>query len=166
MKSSPPSVRAAWQTAGDIERQLVPADGGPPQDLTTLDAEQGEFVHRAPELVPGTRAVLFQVTFSRLRDPRIDAVMVDTGDRRVVVENAQNPRYLASGHLLFSRDDTVLIASFDAGRLALAGPAVPLIDEIRRDGGMAMELFLNSSYHAPARSRMSALLTRRGRWSR
>lgn len=53
----------------------------------------------------------------------------------MVVENARAPRYLVSGHLLFRRDDVILVAPFDAARLALTGPAVPLVEDIRRDRG-------------------------------
>jgi len=77
--------------------------------------------------------VLFSVRYSLLRNPRIDAVMLDSGERRVVVENADTPLVLSSGHLLFRRDEAILIAPFDAGRLTVTGPAVPLIDDVWRD---------------------------------
>lgn len=60
--------------------------------------------------------------------------MLDTGARRIVLESAYNPHYLPSGHLVFQRDKGILIAPFEAKTLKLTGPAVPLIDEIRRDG--------------------------------
>jgi len=56
--------------------QRVSADGGPPQQVTTLDTEQGESRH-TPTVVAGARAVLFSVEFNQLRDPRIDAVRLD-----------------------------------------------------------------------------------------
>ncbi|MGH9257023.1 MAG: hypothetical protein ACRD3C_20885, partial [Vicinamibacterales bacterium] len=114
--------------------QRISADGGSSQKVTTLDAEQGEIRHRGPKLVVGARVVLFSVIFSQLRDPRIDAVSLDTGERHVVAENGRDPHYLGSGHLLFQRDETLLVAPFDAASLTLAGSAVPLIDEVRRDG--------------------------------
>jgi serine/threonine-protein kinase len=111
----------------------IPADGGSAQPLTMIDASQGESSHWQPELVAGTRAVLFWVNFTALRDQRVDAVMLDSGERRVLVENAYGPHYLSSGHLLFQRDEAILVAPFDPARLVLTGPAVPLLDEIRRD---------------------------------
>ena len=59
--------------------------------------------------------------------------MLDSGERRGVVENAYAPQVLSSGHLLFQRDETILIAPFDEEQLTVAGPAVPLVDEVRRD---------------------------------
>jgi len=113
----------------------VSADGGSPQILAEPDTAQGERGFAYMESVFGTDAVLFVSTGPR-RDPRIEALILETGERRVVVENAAAPRYLASGHLLFRSGggETVLIAPFDARRLALTGPAVPIIDNVRRDG--------------------------------
>jgi len=121
--------------AGDYGLRRVSADGGTPSAVTSLDAAQGEIRHLGPDLVAGTHAVLFTVVFGRLHDPRIEAVQLETGERRVVVEHARNGRYLRGGHLLFQRDDVILVAPFDPTRLALIGSAVPLVDEVRRDGG-------------------------------
>jgi len=115
--------------------QRVSADGGPTQTLTTLDASKGESAHSNPQFVAGGGVILFEVSFSDVRDHRIDAVTLETGERRVVVDRGGKPHLVGSGHLLFQRDETLLIAPFDAGGLTLAGPAVPLVDEVRRDGG-------------------------------
>ena len=125
-----------FTSRGGAGLQRIQADGGSAQQLTTVDTSQGERVHARPEFVAEGRAVLFDVEFRVLRDPRIDAVMLDTGERRVVLENAHGAHYLNSGHLLFQRDEAILIAPFDPARLALTGPAVPLVDEVRGDGNV------------------------------
>jgi Tol biopolymer transport system component len=38
---------------------VVPADGGTPEQLTTIDSEAGEWSHRHPELSPDGRTLLF-----------------------------------------------------------------------------------------------------------
>jgi Tol biopolymer transport system component len=114
--------------------QQISADGGTAQTLTSVDRAANEESHRTPVLVAGTRSVIFTVGLGPTRKPRIDAVTVDSGERRAVVENARTLAYLKSGHLLFQRDDAILLAPFDVNRLALTGPAVPLVDEPRRDG--------------------------------
>ncbi len=126
----------AWRDDGTIVfggsstngLQQVPSDGGVPKQVTTLDAMTGERDHLQPIAVGS--AIVFSVGATG-RDPRIEALL-DTGERRVVVENARGPVYLTSGHLMFLRDDVLLVAPFDADRLALTGPAVPILDEIRR----------------------------------
>jgi serine/threonine-protein kinase len=109
----------------------VSAEGGAVTDLTTPDAAQGEQFHLMTALTPSSRAVLF--SGSTRVAARIDAVMLDSGERRRVIENAGRPVLLGSGHLLFQRDDAILIAPFDAERLTVTGPAVPLPDAVRRD---------------------------------
>ena len=122
---------------GGTGLQRIAADGGSLRNLTMVAAEADERFHRYPSLVPGTGAVLFTVGFSQLRDSRIDAVMLDSGERRIVVENASMPHYLGSGHLVFKRDEVILVAPFDPNTLTLAGLPVPLLDEARNDGGAA-----------------------------
>ena len=139
--------------AGGDGLRRVSADGGEATALTTLDAAQGEGSHFIPALVPSSRAVLFDVRrYRQDRKPRIDAVMLDSGARRVVVENADTPIVLSSGHLVFQRDEAILIAPFDATRLTLTGPAVPLIDDVRRDSPTG-----GSSLHELAVSRSGTL---------
>ena len=110
----------------------VSAEGGAASDLTTLDTAKGEQWHSLPALTPSGRAVLFT---SRYSDGsfRIESVILNSQVRHVVVENARTPHVLSSGHLLFQRDEAILIAPFDEEQLTVTGPAVPLIDEVRRD---------------------------------
>ncbi len=63
---------------------------------------------------------------------RTEAVLLDTGARRVVVENARALLVLSSGHLVFERGDAILVAPFDLDGLAVTGPTVPLVDAVRR----------------------------------
>ncbi len=118
--------------AGGLQR--LSADGGTPRALTTINAAEREYSHYLWSYVPAARSVLFTATFSQGQPPRLDAVHIDTGARREVLANARGGWYVPSGHLVFTRDDALLVAPFDAERLALTGSAVPIVDEIRRDG--------------------------------
>ena len=60
--------------------------------------------------------------------------MPDSGKRTLVLENASWPLALSSGHLVFQRNAELFIAPFDAKRLTVSGPSVPLIEQIRYDG--------------------------------
>jgi serine/threonine-protein kinase len=111
----------------------VSAEGGAPTDLTTPDKAQDEIYHFLPAWVRSSRAALFTVRHANSGNTRIDAVMLDSGARHTVVENARAPLVLGSGHLLFQRDEAILIAPFDSTRLNVSGSAVPLVDEVRRD---------------------------------
>ena len=78
--------------------------------------------------------MVFTTAFSQLRSSRLEAVILQSGERRVITENARGGRYLSTGHLAFTRGDAVLVAPIDVKRLVLAGPAAALSDDVRRDG--------------------------------
>jgi hypothetical protein len=110
-------------TPGTGLRQ-VSVESGEATDLTTLDAKSEQW-HSHPALVPSGRAVLYWVLLTSGAH-RIDAVTLGSGERRPVVENGYAPAVLDSGHLLFRRGETILIAPFDPERLSL-------VDAVRRD---------------------------------
>ena len=74
--------------------------------------------------VPEAGALVFTTSFSQLRGTQLETVILGSGERRVIIDNAGSGRYLSTGHLLFRRGDANLVAPFDVERLALAGPAV------------------------------------------
>ena len=124
--------RIIFGTPSSSLRQ-VSAEGGEARDLTTLGAK-GERSHSHPSLVPSGRAVLYWVQpTGDAGASRIDAVTLGSGERRTVVENAYAPVALSSGHLVFQRGEATLIAPFDLEQLTVTGPAVPLVDAVRRD---------------------------------
>ncbi len=103
----------------------VPATGGGAKEVTQLDSARGERSHRWPAPLPDGRTVLFTVgEASRpgdYDDGRIDAVRLDSGERRTVLERARMARYSATGHLVFQRRGALLAVRFDASRLETSG---------------------------------------------
>jgi len=127
-----------WSAEDDIvydNRNLysVPAGGSTPEQLTSLNAGSKELFHRFPSLVPGKRAVLFTVLSEFPVDRRIEVLLLDSGERRVVLDNASDAHVLASGHVLFQRDSTVMLAPFDVDTLTVTGPAVAVPEAIGMD---------------------------------
>ena len=109
---------------------VVPAAGGVPQRLTTLDSKRGEVGHRWPIVIPGGAVLFTSFTSRGLQDARIEAVSLATGDRRTILEQATFSLYASTGHLLFCRDDALLGVAFDEKRLAVIGSPVPFIENI------------------------------------
>ena len=101
----------------------VPASGGTPARLTTLDAARNERSHRWPSFVPGTRKILFNVAAASrsFDEATIELVDLDSGKRTPLALMGAMPRY-ADGRLLFVRDAKLYAAPLDlvAGRLASA----------------------------------------------
>jgi dipeptidyl aminopeptidase/acylaminoacyl peptidase len=87
-------------------------------------------------MLPGADWVLFTVAKGRTLEDwdqaQIVAQSISSGERRVVVENARDARYLASGHLVFARGGLVFAARFDARRVEVTSSTVAVLEGVRR----------------------------------
>ncbi len=79
--------------------QSVPANGGAPTELTTVDTARGESDHVFPEALPGRRAVLFTITSltggSRARS--IAVYDLDTHTQTILVRGGSLAKFMPSG---------------------------------------------------------------------
>ena len=132
------AVGASWSSQGTVAFQPTAAaaqglqqisqEGGVLQLLTKLG--RGETVHGWPEFLPGSKAVLFAGSrpLASWNNAQI-AVQAEGGERKNLAQGTQ-PRYAATGHLLYTQSGTLMAAPFDARRLALTGAAVPAIEGV------------------------------------
>ena len=60
----------------------------------------------------------------------VDALTLDDRQSRTLVDGAHFGRYLASGHLAYLRHGTLFVRGFDAARLKLTGPEVPILQGV------------------------------------
>ncbi len=116
-----------WQVSGD---------GGTPQPLTTLDANNGERNHVLPHVLPGGKAVLFTIRKAAGTRPTAwdDAQIVVrslvSGDQTTLIEGGADARYVSTGHLVYVRQGTLMAVPFDLDRLALTGAAVGIVNSV------------------------------------
>ena len=112
----------------------VPASGGTPVELTELS--EGEQSHRFPRFLPNGKAVLFmiQAQGGTFDDATIEAVLLDTGERKVLHRGGTYPRYASSGHLLYAREATLFAMPFDAERIEPTGEPTPVIEGVGATG--------------------------------
>ncbi len=121
----------------------IPASGGESQALTKVDASSSE-VHEFAEILPDGEHVLFQIgSVAPNAVPRAAVVSLRTGERRAVAENAANPRFLQTGHLVFTRSGSLLAVPFSLKRLEVSGLAVPVLDDL-----VTNRIFTNSAQMA------------------
>jgi len=134
---------AAWLEGGSVvftrpdrALQRVSAEGGEPSDLTPLLTSPKELDHHAPSPLPGGRALLF-TSHAATGTFDVEVVRLDTGERKTLVKAAYDARYLASGHLVYTRRGAILAAPFDVDRLETTGPEVTLVEGVadRPDSG-------------------------------
>jgi serine/threonine-protein kinase len=118
----------------------VPAGGGEPKVLTTPDGSRVESDHLFPEALPGSRAVLFTIT-AQTGGPDAAAVAVydlDTNTQTIVVRGGSHAQFVPApagplgrrgraGHLVYVASGTLRAVPFDPDRLAVLGPAVPVV---------------------------------------
>jgi tRNA A-37 threonylcarbamoyl transferase component Bud32/Tol biopolymer transport system component len=121
----------------------IAASGGDFQALTTVDASSLES-HNFPQILPDGEHVLFEVVKVGPNSvPRAAVVSLRTGEQRVVAEDAAYPRYLPTGHLVFTRSGSLLAVRFSLKRLAVSGLAVPMLDNL-----LTNRLYTNAAHMA------------------
>jgi hypothetical protein len=113
----------------------VPAGGGTPKALTTLDAAKFEAGHFFPFFLPGGRAVLFTIASLRQADDVQVAVLdLKTGQRKTLVRGASSAQYVDAGYLVYAASGSLRAVRFDLGRLQVVGDPVPVVDQVMNAG--------------------------------
>jgi Tol biopolymer transport system component/predicted Ser/Thr protein kinase len=129
------NIIAALRAQGGLSR--ISSAGGTPAAVTEL--AEGEIMHRWPQVLPGSDAVLFTVyTGGGPEDSNIDALSFKTHQRKTLVRGGEMARYVAGqngeGYLLYLHQSALLAVAFDPGKLATAGTAQPILDDVRAIG--------------------------------
>ncbi len=111
----------------------ISADGGVPEEITTL--EEGEWRHHLPHFLPGADAVLLTVRkgYGNGEDMTVMVQSLETGERKVLIENGADGRYAASGHLVFLRLGTLMAVAFDPNKLEISGSPVGVLASVQQD---------------------------------
>ena len=107
----------------------ISAGGGEADVLTTPNSERGERDHWFPEFLPDGRAVLFTI-ITVDGTSKIAVLDLDAGDYRTLIEDGSNPRYAATGHIVYIVAGSLLAVPFDMNALELRGTPVPILDGI------------------------------------
>ena len=131
----------------------IPASGGEPRPVTSPDAANFES-HRFPQILPDGEHVLFDL-LDRKYMSHAAVVSLRTGEQRILVEGAAYPRYLPTGHLVFTRPGSLFAVPFSLKRLETSGPPVPLLDDLGTNYTMRCAQFAFSQegtlVYAPSR---------------
>ena len=97
----------------------VPAVGGEPEPLTTVDPDQGEIDHRWPEVLPNGKGVLFTAWSGTDEGSRLAVVSLETGAVSYLLPGGSFPRYAPTGHIVYGVGGTLRAVGFDADSLEL-----------------------------------------------
>jgi hypothetical protein len=105
----------------------VPVSGGSPTPVTEV---HGRELHRWPAFLPDGRHFLYNVRVQGEENAVIYARSLDSKTSREVIREHSVVVYVPPGYLLFRRGGRLMAARFDAGRLAVVGDPVELVDRI------------------------------------
>ncbi len=142
---------ANWGDDGSIVYSLerdglwrVSATGGTPERVTQPDRKKGELKHLLPQILPGSRAVLFTVTHTPLPkwdDTEVVVQELANGSRRARLESAADGRYVASGHVVYLQRGTMMAAPFDLASLKVTGGGIGVVAGVMQSANTTNETF-------------------------
>jgi serine/threonine-protein kinase len=110
----------------------ISAAGGTVEELMDESFMQshGFLVAVAPIVLPGGRNVLFaSVAGLSMSEVQIAAFNLETAEVKNLVAGAIGYGYHPTGHLIYMQERALMAAPFDAGRLEITGPAVPVTED-------------------------------------
>ena len=113
----------------------VSAQGGVPVPSTTLDASEGQGVHRFPRFLPDGRHFLYLKFRAGDKNGTYLASLDSQEARRLLADNSR-AEYAPgpsgeNGHLLFVREGALMAQPFDAGSLQMTGDLFPVAEQVR-----------------------------------
>lgn len=111
----------------------VPATGGVPQAVTTLDKKKGERGHLYPQLLPGGKAVLFTVQGPDPWNYHVVVESLTTHKRWTLAEKGTHARY-SSGGLIYAWGSSLFATPFDLTQLRVTGAEVPITGDLVAGG--------------------------------
>jgi Tol biopolymer transport system component len=120
-----------FNRAPSLDLWTVPANGG---EMKPVPRDPSITGRNWPQLLPGGKVLLATYTrasaLANVDQGTVESVSLADGRSRTLVEGAHFGRYLSSGHLAYLRGGTLFVRRFDAARLALSGPEVPILQGV------------------------------------
>ncbi len=148
----PESVGATWNQDGVIlfgrfadVVHSVPATGGVPVPVTSLDKSRQEVGHRLPYFLPDGRRFLYYAFSRQAENNAVYAGSLDSKEKKLVVRAGSAAVYAAPGYLLYLRENTLVAHRFDAGKLQVVGEPAVLAEQVGQLRAISLGYFSASS---------------------
>lgn len=122
----------------------APAMGGA---ASTVVAGQADEVAVTPVMLPGRNVLVFSVV-KLPGGPDTGTIVAQdlaSGSRTTLVQGGRDPRYLASGHLVFARGTSLLAVRFDIARLQVSGEPVVVAENVQPAGNGSSHFSVSST---------------------
>jgi len=116
-------------------------------------------------VLPGGKAVLFTVgdrtSPGDYDGAKIDAVRMDTGERKTIVTGARMARYSAAGYLVYQHQATLMAVRFDPVKLETTGSPVVIREHVGGESSSGVGFFAVSDGGAVAFVPEGSIMTER-----
>jgi Tol biopolymer transport system component len=112
----------------------VPAAGGTPSAVTTLDRARDENSHRWPAFLPDGQHFVYFVRTSHPETTGISVGTLASRQGQFLVAAESGPEYAAPGYLLFVRHGALLGQPFDARALRVTGDPFTVVEQVALGG--------------------------------
>jgi len=146
-RANGPPNSLIWDNAGitftETGRGIlrVAASGGTPAVIVATKPAE---IPIGGQLLPDGEHVLFAValtsglasfaTVERWSRAPLLVQSIRTGERKVLLEGAADPRYIATGHIVYAVGGVLFAAPFDTRRLTITGTPTPVLEGVARIG--------------------------------
>jgi Tol biopolymer transport system component len=140
--------RLVYTRAYNTGLWIVSEGGGDARQLTAPDTANGELGHWWPQILPDGDHVLFTAYRTPIERATIEVLSIKTGKRHVLFTGGVFGFYVPTGHLLYAVGETIRAVPFDLSRLAVTGPALPVVDSVAMnptDGAAAFDVSENGT---------------------
>ena len=166
--------RLVYTRAYNTGLWIVSEGGGDERMLTAPDTTKGELGHWWPQILPDGEHVVFTAYRTPIERATIEVVSISSGQRSVLFTGGVFGFYVSTGHLLYAAGEAIRAVPFDLQRLAVTGPALPVVDSVAMnptDGAAAFDVSENGTLaYLPVSSYVTetdvVLVNRRGDASR
>ena len=126
-----------WMPTGELilsqvtRLVTVPAGGGPVRELVALDRDAGETSMIRPVLAGSFVLFTSWRSANNRAEPRIEAVPLSGGERRVVVEGGESVMAVTPDRLIYQREGALFVSAYDPGSAAVESAPVRITEEIQ-----------------------------------
>jgi Tol biopolymer transport system component len=111
----------------------VPAGGGTPETVTSVDLTAGEVRHMRPQFLPDGRRFLYGALNGEAGKSTLRLRDLESGDTRSIGAIGLGAEYVAPGYLVYAASDGPLLARpFDADTATFTGEAVVISKTVRQ----------------------------------
>ena len=126
-----------FQRAWSEGLMRIPAGGGTPEPVTTLDSDRSDIAHRWPQFLPDGRRFLFFVvnttTAAAGEYSGVYAGSLDSDETQLILRGDSRALY-SQGYLLYRQGTTLMAQAMDDGSLELKGDAIPIAADVAGAG--------------------------------